>query len=74
VASLFDEPSDELFDANALGVAFRGEEAGASELGIGSELLSLEALRMRKQSWIFELAQRFVGIVAEARTQLKDWG
>ncbi len=47
--------------------------AGASALGIGSELLSPEALRMRKQTWIFELARRFVGIVAEARAQMKDW-
>lgn len=47
--------------------------AGASALGIGSELFSPEALRMRKQTWISELARRFVGIVAEARAQMKDW-
>ncbi len=47
-------------------------QAGATALGIGSELLPPEALRMRRQSWIDELARRFLGIVREARAQLDE--
>lgn len=45
--------------------------AGASALGIGSELLPLEALQLRKETWIHELARRFTGMVQDARAQLK---
>jgi 2-dehydro-3-deoxyphosphogluconate aldolase/(4S)-4-hydroxy-2-oxoglutarate aldolase len=46
--------------------------AGASALGIGSELLPAEALQTREDSWIFELARRFIAIVREARAQRKS--
>ena len=35
--------------------------AGASALGIGAELLPLEALQLREETWIHELARRFTG-------------
>ena len=41
--------------------------AGATALGIGSELLPQEALHTRQESWIRELARRFMGIVRDAR-------
>jgi len=44
--------------------------AGAAALGIGSEILPLDALRTRNQTWIFELARRFLGIVEETRAQM----
>jgi 2-dehydro-3-deoxyphosphogluconate aldolase/(4S)-4-hydroxy-2-oxoglutarate aldolase len=44
--------------------------AGATALGIGSELLPREALRFRQENWIHELARRFTTIVRDARTQL----
>ena len=45
--------------------------AGASALGIGAELLPLEALHLREETWIHELARRFTGMVHDARAQLK---
>jgi 2-dehydro-3-deoxyphosphogluconate aldolase/(4S)-4-hydroxy-2-oxoglutarate aldolase len=45
--------------------------AGATALGIGSELLPREALRFRQGNWIHELARRFTTIVRDARTQLR---
>jgi 2-dehydro-3-deoxyphosphogluconate aldolase/(4S)-4-hydroxy-2-oxoglutarate aldolase len=44
--------------------------AGATALGIGSELLPQEALHTRQESWIRELARRFVGIVRDARGRI----
>ena len=44
--------------------------AGATALGIGSELIPKEALMRRQEAWIGELARRFTGIVREARNQL----
>lgn len=46
--------------------------AGASALGIGSELLPREALHMRQRNWINELARRFKAIVRDTRAQLKQ--
>ena len=43
--------------------------AGATALGIGSELIPREALRFRQANWIQELARRFTTIVRDARTQ-----
>ena len=43
--------------------------AGASALGIGQDLLPREAIRMRNEAWIHELARRFLGMVREARGQ-----
>jgi 2-dehydro-3-deoxyphosphogluconate aldolase/(4S)-4-hydroxy-2-oxoglutarate aldolase len=45
--------------------------AGASALGIGSELLPSGALQSRQGTWIRELARRFTGIVRDTREQLK---
>jgi len=44
--------------------------AGASALGIRSELLPPEALQMRQEDWIHELARRFMAIVRDARAQM----
>jgi 2-dehydro-3-deoxyphosphogluconate aldolase / (4S)-4-hydroxy-2-oxoglutarate aldolase len=44
--------------------------AGATALGIGSELIPKEALARRQEAWIGELARRFTGIVQDARAQL----
>ena len=41
--------------------------AGAVALGIGSELIPREAIRMRQADRIAELARRFVGFVSSAR-------
>ncbi len=43
--------------------------AGASAIGVGKELITNEAIRLRKQEWILELTHRFMGIVKNARTQ-----
>lgn len=43
--------------------------AGASAIGVGKELITHEAIRLRKPEWIQELAHRFMGIVKNARTQ-----
>jgi 2-dehydro-3-deoxyphosphogluconate aldolase/(4S)-4-hydroxy-2-oxoglutarate aldolase len=45
--------------------------AGASALGIGTELLPTEALRLRQKNWIDELARRFKAIVRDSRAQMK---
>ncbi len=42
--------------------------AGASAIGVGKELITHEAIRLRKSEWILELARRFMGIVKNART------
>jgi 2-dehydro-3-deoxyphosphogluconate aldolase / (4S)-4-hydroxy-2-oxoglutarate aldolase len=44
--------------------------AGASALGIRSELLPPEALQTRQGDWIHELARRFMAIVRDARAQM----
>lgn len=43
--------------------------AGASAIGVGSELLPVEALHRRQQDRIHELARRFLLMVKEARDQ-----
>jgi len=42
--------------------------AGASAIGVGKELITNEAIRLRKPEWILELAHRFMGNVKNART------
>ncbi len=42
--------------------------AGASAIGVGKELVTHEAIRLRKQEWILELARRFMATVKNART------
>lgn len=44
--------------------------AGAVALGIGGELIPHEAIRLRQEHWIGELARRFVAMVAEGRGQV----
>lgn len=41
--------------------------AGAVAIGVGSELIPMEALMNRQESQIFELARRFLTMVQEAR-------
>lgn len=41
--------------------------AGASAIGVGKELITHEAVHLRKPEWILELAHRFMGIVQNAR-------
>jgi 2-dehydro-3-deoxyphosphogluconate aldolase / (4S)-4-hydroxy-2-oxoglutarate aldolase len=48
--------------------------AGATALGIGSELIPKEALMRRQEAWIGELARRFTGIIRDARNQLLSDG
>lgn len=43
--------------------------AGAVALGIGGELIPHEAIQLRQEHWIGELARRFVTMVKEARNQ-----
>lgn len=45
--------------------------AGASAIGVGKELITHEAIRMRKAEWILELARRFLSIVNNARNQAR---
>jgi 2-dehydro-3-deoxyphosphogluconate aldolase/(4S)-4-hydroxy-2-oxoglutarate aldolase len=44
--------------------------AGASAIGVGGELVPEEAIRLRQEERIHELARRFVGFVTKARTQM----
>jgi 2-keto-3-deoxy-6-phosphogluconate aldolase len=44
--------------------------AGASSLGIGSELMPRIAVSARLDQWIHELARRFIEAVRNARIQL----
>lgn len=41
--------------------------AGASAIGVGKELFTHEAIRLRKMEWIQELTHRFLSIVKNAR-------
>lgn len=41
--------------------------AGASAIGVGRELFTHEAVRMRKAQWILELARRYINIVKNTR-------
>ena len=45
--------------------------AGAAAVGIGRDLIYGEAVRRRERDWIRELARRFVGIVRDARAQIR---
>ena len=46
--------------------------AGATALGIGAELLPLEALELREETWIHELARRFTEMVQDARAETEQ--
>jgi 2-dehydro-3-deoxyphosphogluconate aldolase/(4S)-4-hydroxy-2-oxoglutarate aldolase len=43
--------------------------AGASAIGVGSELVPREAIRLRRKDQVLELVHRFVRIVKNARSQ-----
>ena len=45
--------------------------AGAAALGIGSELMPQEAIELRQEGRIHELARRFLNMVTYARAQEK---
>jgi len=44
--------------------------AGASSLGIGSELMPKQALLKRQENWIHELARRFLETIHNARAHM----
>lgn len=44
--------------------------AGASAIGVGGELVPEEAIQLRQEDRIHELARRFVGFVTRARMQM----
>ena len=46
--------------------------AGASALGIGSELINPEGLPVMREEQIQELARRYLGMVRSARAQLRE--
>lgn len=48
--------------------------AGAAAVGVGKELITHEAIRMRKAEWILELAHRFTLIVRHARSRAERGG
>jgi len=52
--------------------AFNFILAGATALGIGSELMPNEAVHRRHEEHIQELARRFLNMVKDARTQQKE--
>ncbi len=43
--------------------------AGASAIGVGTELIPKKAVQQRDAHWITELARRFLSIIQEARSQ-----
>lgn len=47
--------------------------SGATALGVGAELMPPEALKRRNEQQIIELARRFLGMVKEARLQLREF-
>ncbi|HKW57025.1 MAG TPA: bifunctional 4-hydroxy-2-oxoglutarate aldolase/2-dehydro-3-deoxy-phosphogluconate aldolase [Candidatus Acidoferrum sp.] len=46
--------------------------AGASAIGVGGELVPEEAIHLRQEERIHELARRFVGFVTAARAQMSS--
>jgi 2-dehydro-3-deoxyphosphogluconate aldolase/(4S)-4-hydroxy-2-oxoglutarate aldolase len=48
--------------------------AGATALGIGEHLIHRDAIRRRERGWIHELSRRYLGMVSEARRELKLHG
>ncbi len=47
--------------------------AGAAALGVGRELIPSGAIQQRRAGWVRELAQRFLGLVKNARSQTAAW-
>jgi 2-dehydro-3-deoxyphosphogluconate aldolase/(4S)-4-hydroxy-2-oxoglutarate aldolase len=48
--------------------------AGAAALGIGEHLIHRDAIKRRERGWIHELSRRYLGMVNEARRELKQHG
>ena len=48
--------------------------AGAAALGIGEHLIHRDAIKRRERGWIHELSRRYLGMVSEARSELKQHG
>lgn len=46
--------------------------AGASAIGVGKELITHEAIHLRKAEWILELTHRFMAIVKNARAHTQS--
>ena len=46
--------------------------AGAAALGIGEHLIHRDAIKRRERGWIHELSRRYLGMVSEARIELKE--
>jgi len=47
--------------------------SGATAIGVGTELIPIEAIEKRQSEWIRELARRFAKLVKDARQQIEDW-
>ena len=47
--------------------------AGATAIGVGTELIPVEAIQKRQSHRIKELARRFITSVNEAREELNEW-
>jgi 2-dehydro-3-deoxyphosphogluconate aldolase/(4S)-4-hydroxy-2-oxoglutarate aldolase len=47
--------------------------SGATAIGVGTELIPLEAIKRRQPERIRELAIRFSGFVKDARERMKSW-
>jgi len=45
--------------------------SGAVALGIGRHLIHPDAIRRRERGWINELSRRYLGMISQARAQLK---
>lgn len=48
--------------------------AGAVAVGVGTELIPRRAVQARDSRWITELAKRYLAIVQEARTRIREAG
>lgn len=46
--------------------------AGASALGIGTDLIHRDAIKRRERGWILELARRYVSMVKHARAEMRE--
>ena len=46
--------------------------AGASAVGIGSDLIHRDAIKRRQRGWIVELARRYTTMINQARLEIKE--
>jgi 2-dehydro-3-deoxyphosphogluconate aldolase/(4S)-4-hydroxy-2-oxoglutarate aldolase len=47
--------------------------SGAAAIGVGTELIPIEAIERRQSERVLELARRFARLVKEAREQIEEW-